>query len=363
MRRTITTSALAITILTLMGCEDASAPESESENVTQGASCHPLARDRALISGTTLLVALENGGAVALDPQSGELLHQYATGPNAFGAAFTPDGSRAFVTDKDAGTLTEIDPASDEVLGQLDIGTTPQQLAITSDGRLYVTLSGEAAIAVIDVSSTPMALLRKIDIGAGTKPHVLSLSPDETKLWATVQGMDPKVVSIELTDSGEGAIQEFRYDIVPRVVAASNANAFFTGHHSTGLHMVNGADGVVSTPYMDKHGDGSEAKKQIEGAWTNADGSLFAFTHEGRKALVVLAQDASGKPTIVRNIDNLSSKPYWVTLDPSERVAYVSIPDSGTVEAYDLTACSSHPLWSTNVGGKAKRMNVTNARS
>jgi YVTN family beta-propeller protein len=331
MRRTITTSALAITLFGMMGCEDASAPEAESDNITQGASCHPLARDRELISGATLLVALENGGVVALDPHSGELLHQYATGPNAFGAAFTPDGARAFVTDKDAGTLSEIDPTSDEVLGQLDIGTTPQQLAITSSGRLYVTLSGEAAIGVVDVASTPMTLLRKIDIGAGTKPHVLSLSPDETKLWATVQGMDPKVVSIELTDAGEGAIQEFHYDIVPRVVAASNRNAYFTGHHSTGFHMVNGADGVVSTPYMDVNGDASEAKKQIEGAWTNADGSLFALTHEGRKALVVLALDEGGKPRMVRNIDNLSAKPYWVMLDPSERVAYVSIPDSNTV--------------------------------
>jgi hypothetical protein len=319
---------------------------------TQGCSPQP---DGVAVDGSELLVALENGGVVALDPHDGTMLHTYATGPNAFGAAFSEDGERAFVTDKDRGTLTEIDPESNEVKTSIAIGNTPQQLAVAGD-RVYVALSGEAAIAVVDVSGAP-ALLRKIPMGMGTKPHTLSASPDNSKLWIASQGADPRITSIPLTEDGEGAATDYRYDIVPRVIAASNVGAFFTGHHSTGFHAI-GANGKPTTPFVDVPGPFSEARKQIEGAWTNASGSLAAFTHEGKKALTVLRFDAAGSPQIVREIDSLVDVPYWVTLDPSERTAYVSIPGAGQVQAWSLTSCTRKPLWAANVGGKAKRMNV-----
>jgi hypothetical protein len=316
--------------------------------------CNPQSEGVA-IEGTELLVALENGGVVALDPHNGTTLHTYATGPNAFGAAFSEDGERAFVTDKDKGTLTEIDPESNGVKTSIMIGNTPQQLAVAGD-RVYVALNGEAAIAVVDVSGAP-ALLRKIPMGTGTKPHTLSVSPDNAKLWVASQGVDPRITSIPLTADGEGAATDYRYDIVPRVIAASNTGAFFTGHHSTGFHAI-GADGRPATPFVDDPGPFSEARKQIEGAWSNASGSLVGFTHEGKKALTVLRFDAAGKPQIVREIDSLVDVPYWVTVDPSERTAYVSIPGAGVVQAWSLTSCSPKPLWAANVGGKAKRMNI-----
>ena len=347
-----------VSLLALAGCQQSESPvedvESDSEELTASRTCNPQPKGD-LIQGTNLLVALENGGVVSLDPESGALLHSYATGPNSFGAAFSDDGARAFVTDKDAGTFVEIDPASNAVKTTLAIGSTPQQLAVVGN-RAYVALSGEAAIAVINVSAAPQ-LLRKIPMGAGSKPHTLSASPDGTKLWVAVQGTDPRVVAIPLTASGEGQATDYRYDLFPRVIAASNKSAFFTAHHSTGFHTI-GADGKGATPFLDEPGTLSEARKQIEGAWTNADGSLAGLTHEGKKALTVLRFDSAGKPTIVRDIKNLVDVPYWVTVDPSERVAYVSIPGAGQVQAWNLTACTRKPIWTANVGGKAKRMNV-----
>ena len=343
----------------LAGCEVAgSASEDvgqDAEELTGSRTCNPQATSGSLIAGTELLVALENGGVVALDPRSGVKLHAYATGPNAFGAAFSIDGERAFVTDKDAGTFVEIDPASDVVKSTLPIGATPQQLAIAGN-RAFVALNGEAAVAVIDISSTP-TVLRKISMGAGTKPHTLSVSPDASKLWVASQGIDPRVTSIPLTATGEGQATDYRYDIVPRVIAASNKSAFFTGHNSTGLHTI-GVDGKPATPFLDEPGAFSEARKQVEGAWTNADGTLAGLTHEGKKALTVLRFDVTGKSQVVREIKNLVDVPYWVTVDPSERVAYVSIPNAGKVQAWDLTHCSRKPLWTADVGGKAKRMNM-----
>jgi hypothetical protein len=50
----------------------------------------------------------------------------------------------------------------------------------------------------------------------------------------------------------------------------------------------------------------------------------------------------------------LPASPYWVTLDPSGRAAYVSIPAKGLVEGYALP--SGKQLWRAEVGGKPKRM-------
>jgi len=340
-----------------LGCQEQAGAEdvgTDAEELTGSRTCNPQSGPLA-IEGTKLLVALENGGVVALDPRDGKQLHTYATGPNSFGAAFSEDGTRAFVTDKDQGTLVEIDPNSNVVKSTLSIGTTPQQLAVAGN-RVYVALNGEAAIAVIDVSGTP-SLVKKIAMGTGTKPHTLSVSPDKSKLWIASQGFDPRVTSIPLTAQGEGAPSDYRYDIIPRVIAASNKSAFFTGHHSTGLHTI-GADGKPATPFLDDIGTFSEARKQVEGAWSNADGTLTGLTHEGKKALTVVRFDSAGKPQIVRDIKNLVDVPYWVTVDPGEKVAFVSIPGAGQVQAWSLTGCTRKPLWTASVGGKAKRMNV-----
>lgn len=307
-----------------------------------------------------LLVALEGGGVVALDPEDGSEQYRSATGNDAFGVTFSADGSRAFATDKTGGTLSEIDRDTGAVLATIPVGINPQQPALTSSGRMYIPLSGEAAVAVVAIGDGPGALsaLRAIPFGAGSKPHIVSLSPDERALWVTVQGVDPRVVRIEMTASGEGAVTDVRYDLVPRVVRATDQGAFFTGHHSTGLHMATTA-GAASTPILDRFGTASEPRKQIEGVDATADGSLVAYTHEGRTALVVAADLGHGLETIL-DADELSAPPYWVTLDPSREVAYVSIPGNGTVEAYAVDGCTD-PLWRATTGGKPKRLAVTTA--
>lgn len=312
-------------------------------------------------SADEVLVAVEDGGAATVDAKTGQVRKRFDTGPNAFGALYSRDGQRAFVTDKTAGTLSEVDRTTGTVLSSINVGTTPQQPAITSGGRIYIPLSTGSGIAVVEAGTTKgatMTLARTIPAGTGSKPHIVSMSPDQKTLWVTVQGADPRIMSIELTASGEGTLKDYRYDIVPRVIDAANNGAYFTGHHSTGMHRVDLAAGTVSTPYMDEFGAASGANKQIEGASTSADGKLVSLTHEGRKALVVFEMQGTTANKLL-DVDDLAGVPYWTSLDPNGQVAYVSIPGSGTVQAYGIgEGCGSEPLWTANVGGKVKRMAV-----
>ncbi|MBA3462783.1 MAG: hypothetical protein H0T46_22695 [Deltaproteobacteria bacterium] len=99
------------------------------------------------------------------------------------------------MTDKNTGMLSEIDRTTGGVLSSIHVGATPQQPAITSGNRLYIPLSGAAGIAVVEAGSTKgatMSLVRTIPAGTGSKPHIVSLSPDQKTLYVTVQGMDPR---------------------------------------------------------------------------------------------------------------------------------------------------------------------------
>jgi YVTN family beta-propeller protein len=302
----------------------------------------------AVARSERVLVALESGGAVLLDAHNGKALQTYATGPNAFGAMYSPDGKRAFVTDKDKGTLIEIDTKSNKVLDTIHVGVQPQQPAMTTEGRIYIPLSGDEGIAIVDASKK-LQLIKKIPTGAGTKPHIVSLSPDGKTLWATVQGTDPKVIAVTVEENADTIASEYRYNLFPRVIAAGDGFAYFTGHHSTGIHKALFNQKDASTIHMDQNGSFSEAAKQVEGI--AIAGSKLGYTHEGRKALVVFG---SSSPTC--DIAPLADKPYWVSLDSMGQVALVSIPGKGLVEAYDILTCDKSPLWSVNVGGKAKRM-------
>jgi YVTN family beta-propeller protein len=304
-----------------------------------------------VLADERLLVAIEGGNVIQLNAKTGAVINQFATGQDAFGVVYSPDGRRAFATDKTAGTLSVLNTATGAVEIQIQLGSLPQQPALSADGRLFIPMSGEGAVLEVESGAAPR-ILSKIELGRGSKPHIVAISPDKKTVWSTVQGIDPKVVSIDIASNS--AVKEYRYDLVPRVIAAFNSGAYFTAHHSTGLHKVDLATGAVTTPFMDQFGSSSEARKQIEGIATSADGNVFAITHEGRKALIAMEQDENEKCEIL----NLAAKPYWVTLSRNGEVAYVSIPDAGLVQAYNIDDCSQKPLWTARVNGKAKRMDV-----
>ncbi len=311
------------------------------------------------ISSHRLLVAIEDGGAVELEAQTGSVLNRFSTGPNAFGAAYSPDGRRAFVTDKTSGELLELNTADGSVMARLNVGTNPQQPAVTASGTIYIPLSGEAAIAVVDASAG-LAPLRKIPTGDGTKPHIVSLSPEGDVLWVTVQGRDPKIMAFSITAGAEALLKEYRYDLVPRVVAAAvGGQAWFTAHHSTGAHNASVSANAATTPFVDAFGTSSEPRKQIEGVAT-FDDDRVALTHEGRKTAFVLERDSSLAFSKTCDV-GLSGVPYWVTFDRGGKVIFVSIPGLGLVQALDAATCSTTPLWTANVGGKPKRMDVAAA--
>jgi hypothetical protein len=357
-------SLIALAPLFAAAC---AAPTEANDDAESAESAHTAAA-APLMRSAHMLVALEGGGAVEVDARTGAIEHSYATGSNAFGAAYDPIMlNRGYVTDKTAGTLSMIDVDSDRVVRTIPVGNGAQQPALDTISRsaLYVPLSDEGKVVEVPTygsqESEPQyfKVERTLDLGATSKPHIASMSPPDAgydrTLWVTVQGPDPRVTAIKIAwderDADHFTVKkDLRNGKTPRVVRAVSGGAYVTFMDSTSLWFASDA-GSLKEVYSDVSGPASEPAKQIEGV--SAAKNRVAITHEGRKALVVLTNDAKSCEI------GLGAKPYWVSLDPGAKVAYVSLPDIGEVQAFDVAGCKQTPLFTADVGGKPKRLDLT----
>ena len=109
---------------------------------------------------------------------------------------FLPNGSRAFVTNENDGTLSVIDTASLEVTGTIPFGEgmKPMGQAMSPDGsRLYVTTGRGKKLFVIDPSAN--SVLASFEVG--NRPWGVGLSPDG-KLAFTANGPSNDVSIVDL---------------------------------------------------------------------------------------------------------------------------------------------------------------------
>jgi YVTN family beta-propeller protein len=95
--------------------------------------------------------------------------------------AFSPDGSRLFVTGGLHDNLVVFDAVTFQELAKVPVGRTAGDIAVSPDGtRLFITAWSEHAVSVMDTAG--MQVVRVID-GVGLYPEALAVSPDGTELW------------------------------------------------------------------------------------------------------------------------------------------------------------------------------------
>jgi YVTN family beta-propeller protein len=83
------------------------------------------------------------------------------------GIAVTPDGKRAFVSNGKDGTIMAIDTARNEVIGTIEVGKRPWNMAITHDGKkLYVANGRSNSVSVVDTVN----LKKLADVTVGESP-------------------------------------------------------------------------------------------------------------------------------------------------------------------------------------------------
>ena len=98
--------------------------------------------------------------------------------------ALSPDGSRLYVSNEDAGVASILDLTSAKLVATVPVGTEPEGVAVSPDGKaVYVTAETDHVVTALD-ARTGKELSR---VTVGRRPRDLAFSPDGTRLYVSAE--------------------------------------------------------------------------------------------------------------------------------------------------------------------------------
>ncbi len=127
-----------------------------------------------------------------LDTDSGSFVARIPTGVRPFALDVTPDGKKLFVPNHDSGSITVIDTESNSVVNTIKVAPNPHWLDISPDGtRLYaanhesnvlttIDTATDAVLGTVPVGRSPHSILRH-----STKPIVINANYDDSTISVT----------------------------------------------------------------------------------------------------------------------------------------------------------------------------------
>ncbi|MCV7282921.1 cadherin-like domain-containing protein [Mycolicibacterium flavescens] len=138
-------------------------------------------------------------------PLSPVVIATIDVGDRSLDVDFTPDGSRAYVTNADSNTVSVIDTATTAVIATIPVGNDPWKLAVHPSGtRVYVTNYDDYTVNVIDTATHTVTATIPVGSGAGKGADELAFSPDGTKLYVGSSNM------LQVIDTATNTVVETR---------------------------------------------------------------------------------------------------------------------------------------------------------
>ena len=200
--------------------------------------------------GTRLVAVAVTGTTTLVVKEDQDVLRVVAVG-SATEVAQIPVGSRpsnvvaidaitAMVTNGTSGDVTFVDIPNRTVSGSaLSVGADPRAAAVHPGGQyVYVTLGGENAVAVVDLSTSPQTTLTKVS--AGRNPVAIAVMPDGTR--AVVAHLTSNTVSVlDLTSSASPRlIMNVPVGVQPTSMAVNpvNPNLFYVANLGSSFFSV-----------------------------------------------------------------------------------------------------------------------------
>ncbi len=148
-----------------------------------------------LASSTHIYVANSNGDNITIiDPATDQVSGEIKVSRNPHGIVPSPDGKRFYISSEGQDVLDVVDRATSKVIRSVPVGSRPNNVAITPDGRrVYVCIRDESWVDIVDTAS-----LEKVkSVPVGRYPHNVYMSPDGKRMIATSMG-DNKLTVIDI---------------------------------------------------------------------------------------------------------------------------------------------------------------------
>lgn len=146
-------------------------------------------------AGRVVTANIGSGTATIVDPASGSVVH-VETGAGSEGLAVHPDGLRAFVTNRSAGTLVELDLATGTITRSMEVGEFPIRVKVRPGGD-ELLISNSRGNEVVAVDPVSWEVVRRLPVGSA--PIGILITPDD-KVAYVANTADDKLTVIDLVN-------------------------------------------------------------------------------------------------------------------------------------------------------------------
>ena len=150
---------------------------------------------RALVAAALCAPAAISGGPVhiyvtnsddnkitIIDPATNQVSGEIPVSPNPHGIVPSPDGKRFYISSESKDLLDVVDRGTLKIIRSVPIGMRPNNVAITEDGkRVYVCIRGKSWVDIVDTAS--LEKVKSVEVGKG--PHNVYRTPDGKYMIAT----------------------------------------------------------------------------------------------------------------------------------------------------------------------------------
>jgi len=139
------------------------------------------------LDGKTLYVSNEDASGVSyVDVDTGAVTKTIKTGEEPEGVKMTPDGNQFYATSEEEGTVSVVDIAAGKKIASIKVGRRPRTIAFMPDGtRAYVNAENDGAVVLVDTVKKKMIKAIPVGEAATTKPMMVLLSADASKLYVS----------------------------------------------------------------------------------------------------------------------------------------------------------------------------------
>ncbi len=271
--------------------------------------------------GTAYLTRADSYQLTMIDTAAGSPIGTVDIGGSPYQVVVSSDGTRAYVTNQGSNSLSIIDTASNTNLGSIPLSSTSRWVAISPDGtRAYVTLNNNS-VRVVDTGTK--ALIATIPIGGGGI-NGIALSPDGNR--AFVAGMNS--VSVIDTNPDHGAAYNTVIATIPVAgsgwevaVSPDSTRAYVTNQGTSSVTVINtGTNSVAAT---------IPVGGPSFGVTLSPDGSLAYVTTSSAVKLIDTATN-----TVIATVP-VASTPRDVVVTPSGTI-YSTNTSAGSISVISL---------------------------
>jgi YVTN family beta-propeller protein len=273
-----------------------------------------------------------------IDPATNKVVLEVKGIEVPHGVAFSPDGTRAYITCEADNTLWSTDTKTGKLLGKAQLSGHPNNVAVSNDGRRVFVAIREAPGAVDVIDAQSLKNVKSIAVKGAV--HNVYVTPDGK--FAVAGSIEGKVVTA-IDAQTLAPAWELPFDSGVRPIAFEKAADGSTGRMFVQLSGVHGfvvvdfkARKEVSRVQLpaEPHSGHAESGAPAHGILVSPDNrSLWVNSSVASAVFVYSLPDLK----LLGHVP-VGEVPDWLTFTPDSKMVYVANAGSNSVSAIDAVA-------------------------